>query len=149
MVYLCKKLYNLVPYYAGGVGVRRYSAYGFSLVELMLVVAIISIIVSIAVPTVVSARVEAQVQATKAMIRTIYTAEQIYYVRTGVYTSLSELTAQKLLDNRFGTEPMQENGYSISLVVQNGGVGFLCTAMPDNLNAPIMTVDEKGFIERH
>lgn len=126
---------------------RCFSRNGFSLVELMLVVAIISIIVSIAVPTIVSARVEAQVQATKSMMRTIYTAEQVYYVREGVYTTLPDLTNEKLLDNRFATEPMEENGYSISLVVQNGGFGFLCTAIPDILSAPIMTVNEKGFIE--
>lgn len=128
---------------------RRFSIYGFSLVELMLVVAIISILVSIAIPTVISARVEAQVQATKAMVRTIYTAEQVHYVRAGLYTSLNELTNEKLLDARFATEPMIENGYSIELVVQNDGMGFLCTAIPEKVAAPVITVTERGYIEFH
>ncbi len=128
---------------------RRLFIYGFSLVELMLVVAIISILVSIAVPTVISARVEAQVQATKAMVRTIYTAEQVYFVRVGHYATLEELANAKLLDPRFATEPMVENGYSIELVVQNDGMGFLCTAIPEKVSAPVISVTEIGYIEFH
>jgi len=129
--------------------VQRFSNKGFSLVELMLVVAIISIVIAIAVPTIVSARIEAQVQATHATVRTIYTAEMIYYIRTGSFTTIPTLGAQKILDNRFNDDPMEMSGYSISLIVTDGGLGFLCTAMPYNLRAPIMVVDEDGFIEMH
>src|SRR5690242_19383364 len=65
---------------------------GFSLIELLIVVAIILIIITIALPKLSRARMFSQEAAAIAAMRTIHTAEAQYYSTYGRYaTSLAEL----------------------------------------------------------
>jgi prepilin-type N-terminal cleavage/methylation domain-containing protein len=65
---------------------------GFSLVELLIVIAIILIILAFAVPKLTSARMQAQETAAIKAIDTINTAQQQYYSQFGRYASnLQEL----------------------------------------------------------
>jgi type IV pilus assembly protein PilA len=67
---------------------------GFSLIELLIVVAIILIIASIAIPNLLRARISANDSAAAATMRTIISAEVLYsttYVTTGYATSLLTL----------------------------------------------------------
>jgi type IV pilus assembly protein PilA len=65
---------------------------GFSLIELLIVIAIILIIITIAVPNLTRARMHAQETAAIAAIKTIHTAQVQYYSTYGKYaTSLTEL----------------------------------------------------------
>lgn len=69
---------------------RRQS--GFSLIELLIVIAIILIILAIAVPKLGSARMQAQEMAALRHIETIHTAETQYFSQFGRYaTTLAEL----------------------------------------------------------
>jgi type IV pilus assembly protein PilA len=71
---------------------RRLRAAGFSLVELLIVIAIILIILAVAVPKLTSARMQAQEMAAIQAIQTINTAQQQYYSQFGRYAnSLQEL----------------------------------------------------------
>ncbi|HSM79953.1 MAG TPA: prepilin-type N-terminal cleavage/methylation domain-containing protein [Bryobacteraceae bacterium] len=71
---------------------RRFEQSGFSLVELLIVIAIILIILAFAVPKLTSARMQAQETAAIKAIDTINTAQQQYYSQFGRYaTSLQEL----------------------------------------------------------
>jgi type IV pilus assembly protein PilA len=70
---------------------RRRSA-GFSLIELLIVIAIILIILAVALPKLTSARRYAQEMAAVKAISTIHTAETQYYSQYGAYaTSLAQL----------------------------------------------------------
>ncbi len=65
---------------------------GFSLIELLIVIAIILIIITIALPRLTRARMYTQEVAALAAIRTIHTAETQYYSQFNRYaTSLAEL----------------------------------------------------------
>src|SRR3954471_224885 len=67
---------------------------GFSLIELLIVVAIILIIAAIAIPNLLRARISANDSAAATTIRTINTAEVTYsttYVSDGFAASLSVL----------------------------------------------------------
>jgi type IV pilus assembly protein PilA len=69
---------------------RRHS--GFSLIELLIVIAIILIILAVALPKLTSARRYAQEMAATKAITTIHTAETQYYSQFGNYaTSLTQL----------------------------------------------------------
>ena len=71
---------------------RRFGQSGFSLVELLIVIAIILIILAFAVPKLTSARMQAQETAAIKAIDTINTAQQQYYSQFGRYaTSIQEL----------------------------------------------------------
>lgn len=65
---------------------------GFSLIELLIVIAIILIILAVALPKLTSARRYAQEMAATKAITTIHTAETQYYSQYGQYaTSLAQL----------------------------------------------------------
>src|SRR5215467_7688516 len=75
---------------------------GFSLLELLIVVAIILIIATIAIPSLLRSRQSAQESAAVAQLRTINTAEVTYLSSNqGSYGDLPSLITQGLIDGRF------------------------------------------------
>src|SRR5438270_6005418 len=71
---------------------RRSSQRGFSLIELLIVIAIILIILSIALPQMSKSRMHAQEMAAIAEVGTIQKAQVQYYSQFGQYaTTLSQL----------------------------------------------------------
>jgi prepilin-type N-terminal cleavage/methylation domain-containing protein len=121
---------------------QRSKCSGFTLIELMIVVAIIAIVSAIAVPTLLSSRAGAQVSAVKAILRTITSGEQTYYAQNGSFTDMQTLHDLNILDSRFGSDPVEVYTYSISVEILGGGSGFLVTATPSISGAPTLTVDE-------
>src|ERR1051326_5491517 len=82
----------------GSMNTRR----GFSLLELLIVVAIILIIATIAIPSLLRSRQSAQESAAVAQLRTINTAEVTYIgTNQGAYGDIASLITQGLLDTRF------------------------------------------------
>src|SRR5437763_10384318 len=108
------------------VGVDRYMEEnmkdnrGFSLLELLIVVAIILIIATIAIPSLLRSRQSAQESAAVAQLRTINTAEVTYLSSNqGAYGSHPELITAGLLDNRFANSV---SGYTFT--VQASGSNY-------------------------
>jgi len=110
---------------------------GFSLIELLIVIAIILIIAAIAIPKINNQRMLAQEMAAIQQIKSIHTAETQYYSQFGRYaTSLTELgppasgapgpAASDLLPKNLseGTN----TGYTFS--VQAAPTGYVVTAVP-------------------
>jgi type II secretion system protein G len=62
---------------------------GFTLIELMVVVAIIAILASILIPNFVNARAQAQTAACMSNLRSIATALELYYADNQVYPTAS------------------------------------------------------------
>ena len=75
---------------------------GFSLLELLIVVAIILIIATIAIPSLLRSRQSAQESSAVAQLRTINTAEVTYIGNNqGSYGDVASLITQGLIDGRF------------------------------------------------
>jgi len=76
---------------------------GFSLLELLIVVAIILIIATIAIPSLLRSRQAANESSAVANIRTFNTAQVSYASAGGAssYGTIGELTAAGLIDSRF------------------------------------------------
>ena len=88
---------------------------GFSLLELLIVVAIILIIAVIAIPSLLRSRQSAQESSAVAQLRTINTAEVTYIgSNQGSYGDIPSLITQGLLDTRFSGSI---SGYSFGLTV--------------------------------
>lgn len=121
---------------------------GYSLIELMIVVAIITLIAAIAVPNLRASLNGGREAAAIGSMRTISTAVARYWVRLGEYpANMSEL-AQKnpfLIDSELISGV--RNGYFYELQGFSGG--YSCTANPQTSpEARYFYVDQTGVI-RH
>jgi len=112
---------------------------GFSLIELLIVIAIILIIITIAMPKLTNAKKFAQETAALRAIQTIHTAEVQYNSQYGRYaTSLTELgppasgaasaASADLIQNDLASGTKQ--GYKFTLTGNNGG--YVVNANPVN-----------------
>ncbi|SRR5579883_848557 len=115
---------------------------GFSLIELLIVVAIILIIITIALPKLSRARMYSQETAAIAAIRTLHTAQVQYNSQYGRYaTSLAELgppasgaagpSAADLIGNDLSNG--EKSGYKFTLTGTQGG--YVINANPIAYNS--------------
>jgi prepilin-type N-terminal cleavage/methylation domain-containing protein len=104
---------------------------GFSLLELLIVVAIILIIATIAIPSLLRSRQAAQESSAVSNIRTVNTAEVTYLSSNGGnYGSIPELITAGLLDNRFASSV---SGYVFAVTAS--GSDYTANATPTSANA--------------
>jgi type IV pilus assembly protein PilA len=104
---------------------------GFSLLELLIVVAIILIIATIAIPSLLRSRQAANESAAVANLRTINTAQVTYLSSAaGNYGSISDLIAAGLIDSRFTGAV---SGYSFTVTAS--GADYTANAFPTSANS--------------
>jgi type IV pilus assembly protein PilA len=114
---------------------------GFSLIELLIVVAIILIIAAIAIPNLIRSKIAANQASAVASLRTLNTSAVLFNTNYGLYpTALSSLatsgaassTAADMIDNVLSTGT--KSGYTF---VWSGGTNgtYSITASPVSLNS--------------
>src|SRR5262245_60674126 len=104
---------------------------GFSLLELLIVVAIILIIATIAIPNILRAHQAADEAAAVSTLKTINTVQVTYSSSGGKFGSLAELVSAGLLDSRFVAGSV--SGYAF--VVTASGLDYTATATPASANS--------------
>ena len=107
---------------------------GFSLLELLIVVAIILIIATIAIPSLLRSRQAANESAAVANLRTINTAEVTYLSSSGGnFGDMPAMVSAGLLDDTFiGTATRPKAGYIYD--VQASNADYTATATPASTN---------------
>ena len=91
---------------------------GFSLIELLIVVAIIGIIAAIAIPNLLAARRASNESAAIATMKTILNAQETYRSTKGEgnkYATQANLKSEKLLDSVVGDATVVKSGYKYTV----------------------------------
>jgi type IV pilus assembly protein PilA len=110
---------------------------GFSLIELLIVVAIIGIIAAIAIPNLIASKRAANEGSAHSAMRTIHSAQVTYQATAGAgaYANhLNDLQTQTLIDTVLGSGA--KSGYQFEIVEQ---AGFNADAVFGAYGFPLIT----------
>ena len=128
--------------------------HGFSLIELLIVVAVAGVIAALAIPGLQRAKRFAQAGSAVQSLRTITTAENLYERRHKVYATLADLAPEGTIDSTLAVGNKSGYTFTITLVldatdIANGKlVTFKANANPhsDPATGTFFYVDETAVI---
>jgi type IV pilus assembly protein PilA len=107
--------FSIPTFFLGEPKMRKQNEVGFSLIELLLVVAIIGIIAAITIPNLLASRRAANEGSAQSSLRTIHSCELTYQASTGLgkFGNLDELRGDFLTDEVLGSGT--KSGYNFTI----------------------------------
>ncbi|HEX8283576.1 MAG TPA: prepilin-type N-terminal cleavage/methylation domain-containing protein [Pyrinomonadaceae bacterium] len=115
-------------------------AAGFSLIELLIVVAIIGIIAALSIPNLLASRRAANEAAALSAVRTLSSAQEAYRATYGggaKFATLSGLVGKKMVDTTLGeatTVDKAKSGYIFSVVTADSDASYCAGSAPSSAN---------------
>ena len=119
---------------------------GFSLIELLIVVAVLGLIAAIAVPNLRRARLHANQASAIQSMRTLVTAQYLYERKYQVYGTLADMNPEGTLDPQLSGG--SKSSYAFNITLGPGGKSFATTATPESDQSILnhFFVDESAVI---
>ncbi|MCK5879743.1 MAG: prepilin-type N-terminal cleavage/methylation domain-containing protein [Holophagae bacterium] len=104
---------------------------GFSLVELLIVVAILGILAAIAIPGYLGAQRRAFQKAAKEECRTMASAMEVYYQEHASYGADATLAGTAAINGRYPAYlPSSEIQFDMQVDISGGGQAYVITCTP-------------------
>ena len=130
---------------------------GFSLIELLIVVAIIGIIAALSIPNLLASRRAANEASAISAIRTISSAQESYRATKGGgsgFTDLDGLVEAKMVDSSLGTATTADrakSGYIFAVSTSDSDTAFCAGAAPTSANngSRNFSSDTPGVLYEH
>ncbi|MBU1112269.1 MAG: type II secretion system GspH family protein [Candidatus Omnitrophica bacterium] len=129
-------------------GYKNSNSESFTLIEVMIVVAIIAVLASLAIPNLLRSRMFAQEVIAANSLRIICTAQIQWRATNSEYATLGQLAEARpaYIDASLASGSRQSYNFK---VFSNGSFDFYATAEPSNLGqAKSYYIDEDGFLCR-
>jgi type IV pilus assembly protein PilE len=130
---------------------RRINHHGFTLIELMIVVVIISILATLAIPRYMTANTKAKQSEAKQILKQIYTMQNAYRQENDTYWG-DGVVASNAATQAFGrinVEIMPPARYTYTMAATQNT--FTCTATSGILDADAAadtwTIDQNGILQ--
>lgn len=112
---------------------------GFTLTELLVVVAILGILAAIAIPAYMGAQSRAFMKSAKEECRTLASGMEVYYQEHNDYGADGTVTGTTALNARYPAyQPSSDIMFNMSVTVSNTGQNYLitCTPLPGGRQFP-------------
>lgn len=109
---------------------RRLRRRGFSLIELLIVIAVIGVIATIAIPILMETRRNSLDEKARQCLRSVLSAQAAFFASEGRYGDLDEMASADppYLDQRYVSGVgVMGHSLEINLELVNGGAGFVAT----------------------
>ena len=118
---------------------------GFTIIELLIVIAIIAILAAVAIPALLRAQKAGKESAAQQVLKSISSAEEIYRVKNKTYASLDTLQAATLATIGDG-DADPNSGYTFSSQVTASTDTYTIIATPPQTDLTTYSMTEKGAV---